>query len=78
LRRQLVLLLDQKLKTPTQFDICYKAKSLVAAVLELIHSNNKSFKNDGLHGASWGQEEDHIYSNSNKYPIRRYFQISNN
>jgi len=66
-------LLDQKLINTMQFDIHLKAKSLVLAILELIHSNNASFKNDGLHGASWSQEEDHIYSNANKHPLRRYF-----
>lgn len=66
-----MLLLDQKLKNPAQFDIHFKAKSLVIAVLELIHSKNTSSKSDGLHRAAWGQEEDHIYSNTNKYPLRR-------
>jgi len=66
-------LLDQKLIKTMQFDIHLKAKSLVIAILELIYSNNASFKNDRLRGGSWGQEKDHIYSNANKHPLRRYF-----
>lgn len=66
-----MFLLDENLKNPTKYDIHLKAKPLIVAMIELINSNNTSSKNDGLHGAAWGQEEDHIYSNTNKYPLRR-------
>lgn len=72
LRKQLELLFEHKLKDSTHFDIHLQAKPVVKAVLELVHSSNPTKKSDGLHGAAWGQEEDHIYSNTNKIPLRRY------
>ena len=72
LRKQLELLFEHKLKDSTHFDIHLQAKPVVKAVLELVHSSNPTKKSDGLQGAAWGQEEDHIYSNTNKIPLRRY------
>jgi hypothetical protein len=74
LRKQLESLFSRKLLEP-HFDLYSRGKLVSMAVLELIHSNNDSIKSDGLNGASWGQEEDHIYSCSNKIPLRRYVAV---